>query len=108
MKQHHAAELMKEIAGAKGSEVDIKPLLACVLREFGGNEGIAAKLYADYTELPKKSPSRERMLTNILRLIGHATPQQGVDDESMDDNEIEEEIKSVVRRALADENGHGG
>lgn len=103
MKQYQAGDLLKEIAQAKGSEVDIRPLLACVIRVFGGYEGLAQKYLADYEALPAKSPSRERVLTNILRLIGHASVAESPDDEGKDDEEIEDEIKSVVRRAIAEE-----
>jgi hypothetical protein len=100
MTQLQPDETLEGIAKAKGSECDIRPMLACIIREFGGYEGIAKLLFTDYCELPAKSPSRERLLTNVLRLIGHATVTDASGGEGQDKDEVERAIKAKIRELL--------
>ena len=97
VKQSHPDEMIADVLKAK-NPVDIHGLLARVIAEFGGNAGLAEKLAVLYEELPKNSPSRERILSNIMRLVNTVSDHQGPPLPAE-----EEELAAVLRQALTQE-----
>jgi len=92
--QHQPDEAIGEILKAKQSRTDSEAVCACVVAAFGGAEGIAKHLFTLYGELPEKSPSRERILSNIMRLVAQTGSPQG---EVPTEEEDVEDLRAVLQ-----------
>lgn len=71
--RHDAEGATAILRQAPQDSINIRLLLKQVMYEWGGFEQFAKDAYKTFSELPAKSPARERMITNIMRLIATAT-----------------------------------
>lgn len=93
-KQRLPEEAIGEIVGAKGNLLDLNSLVAEIVTAFHGMKALANLLSTLYEELPAKSPSRERLLSNVFRLICMAKMEPPSTDASP------EELKAIMQEVV--------
>jgi len=96
IKKFDAAVAVTELQQAPKNPVDIKMLMGHVLREFGGLEEFAKIIFKQWEALPPKSPARERLLSNLMRLIATATTQ-GPPEIPIADDDLEAELDRKLK-----------
>jgi hypothetical protein len=97
-KQRHPEGWLEDLVAAKSNPINLNALVAEMLTAFGGLTAFCNLAFATFEELPAKSPSRERMLSNVMRLIAQATIQPPAQEAN------EEELRAILEQ-LADGNG---
>ena len=99
--RHDAEGAVSILAHAPQNSINIQLLLGYVMDEWGGLEKFAKDIHGTYKELPPKSPARERLVTNIMRLISAAT-LPGTGPLPTDQQELEEDLRQEMRRIYPD------
>ncbi len=101
IERHDVEGAVSILAQAPQNSINIQLLLGHVVEKFGGLEGLATKAAEVFDELPAKSPARERMITNIMRLIAAATiPGAGL--LPTDQEDLEENLRQEMKRIYPD------
>lgn len=100
IRQRQPEKYINEVVSAKSSPVNIDLLIKHLMSAFGGLESFANVVVTQWTELPDKSPSRQRLISDIMRLIATSKVQGPAVDATQD--EIRHELQQIMQ---ADENG---
>jgi hypothetical protein len=95
IQRHDAEGVASILAHAPQNAINIHLLLGHVVDQFGGLEAFAEQAFTTYSELPAKSPARERMITNIMRLIAAATTP-GAGPLPASEQEMKEEFQVLI------------
>lgn len=82
-----ASQAINELTLTAEASVDIRRLLRAILREFGGEDGLAIELHQEFGYAQKGAPVRSRMLLDIMKLINAVGPDE--DSEELDQEDLE-------------------
>lgn len=97
--KHIELGLLKQIANGGGRAVmcDLVSGGEVVLQAFGGIEGLAQKLAADYEGMPIGTAGRTKILLGALQFVSKAMEQQQPYDlQSMDEDELRQKLKKAL------------
>lgn len=89
---------LDELLGNIGAKVDKVAMAEAVVEQFGGMNGLAELLYAEYEAAPKGSTARATVLRSIVELVRNASDQVGRQD--WEDDLSEDELKAAAAEAL--------
>ena len=96
-----AHRVLAELAEDDGQAPDIQVLLGAIWSQFGGAEGLAASLHADYAASPDGSATRARIQSDIMKLIHVCFGSDGGGGDGDDDVEKMEAQATAIFKDLS-------
>lgn len=103
IERHDPEAAVALLAKASDNPINIQLLLGYIVNELGGLEEFGKLVATVLLEMPAKSPARERMITNIMRLIAGATVP-GVGVLPTDVKDLQEDLRQEMKRIYPDGN----